>query len=438
MRNLGLKALVSLSMMGSGLFAELPLAKPLTEVAAIEYALEHNENLLALRASKDSGWEGYQKVRAENYPQLTASGTFKVDKYGTENSSSTFTARQPIFNTGITHRTAIAKERARIIDLDLLSLEISMRYEVRAAYYGIILAKQQMAVALENLEFLKESVAREQQSFNLGHSTNFELDRAKVAYQNAVPRYYKNINALRKGNNQLASLLSIPTEKLPELQSTEIPIDSLPLIQQKLAIFEPSFESIVPNRLMTSKDISDWQKTALEKSPVLRKGLLNIGVSEEEYDQARQHNYPTISGFGTYSCCLKTGLSDNWSTGLSLSWTLFDGAANKHNIDAKEASLRQKQHQYAACLDSLMLEIQDRLDDIEEGIVSFETSQAASRLAQDSMDLAQERLDLGLITPLEYRDATRSLLEARVSRDSAAFQLLKSYYALIQSSGLEE
>jgi outer membrane protein TolC len=83
------------------------------------------------------------------------------------------------------------------------------------------------------------------------------------------------------------------------------------------------------------------------------------------------------------------------------------------------------------------IQVERRFHELEEAFLSYFAASQSVRLAEEAIELASNRRDLGVITPLEFRDTASSLTQARLTLSRASFNLLTSYYALRREAGVD-
>ena len=82
-------------------------------------------------------------------------------------------------------------------------------------------------------------------------------------------------------------------------------------------------------------------------------------------------------------------------------------------------------------------EVRDAIYEIEEALLSYYAAHEGVLLADEAIDQAKARRDLGMITPLEYRDVVASRTQAKQIFIQASYRLLTSYYALRYATGID-
>lgn len=149
---------------------------------------------------------------------------------------------------------------------------------------------------------------------------------------------------------------------------------------------------------------------------------------------------PTLTLTGRYTYTNEAGLTGrnfNWSMGMSMGWSIFDGLARNGDYSEAKALSHQADLNLQAALRRVEL-------DVREALVSLESQRAALKLAQTTYDVARknaaETTELyrqGLSSALEVADANYSLFNANVELVRARYGLGVSYLNLESSLGLD-
>jgi outer membrane protein TolC len=83
------------------------------------------------------------------------------------------------------------------------------------------------------------------------------------------------------------------------------------------------------------------------------------------------------------------------------------------------------------------VQIRNGLYQLEDSIFSYLSANEAVLLAEQARDQAQEKLEYGRISTLEYRDSVNQLSLAKNLRNRASFDLIAAYYELRYATGMD-
>jgi outer membrane protein TolC len=128
--------------------------------------------------------------------------------------------------------------------------------------------------------------------------------------------------------------------------------------------------------------------------------------------------FPDISGSGTYGGS-QSQLNEQWTLGLTFSWSLFDGGSRiaryqeaKANLDGAKARVKSQELDIIQNLEQAQIAV-------EEAQERIQAAQALVASAQENFRLAQGRFDAGVGTTLELADAQLALTQAQNTESQA-------------------
>ncbi|PYM61960.1 MAG: hypothetical protein DME11_21480 [Candidatus Rokuibacteriota bacterium] len=106
-------------------------------------------------------------------------------------------------------------------------------------------------------------------------------------------------------------------------------------------------------------------------------------------------------------------LNENWTLGLSLSWTLFDGGNRVARYHEAKANLEGARQRVKSTELDIIQNVEQAEIAVEEAQERIQAAQALVASAQENFRLAQGRFDAGVGTILELTDAQLALTQAQ-------------------------
>ena len=326
---------------------------------------------------------------------------------------------QPLFTGGrISGTRAAARhfETASLYRLDEAEADIEL--QVRVAYLNAVLATQLQAIARESRR-TAEAHYREVEAFRqAGTSSEFDLLRARVDFENREPLVVQADNVARLALLEVKRLVNLPAEQKLVLTST---LDPAQVVVDEAAIARH-----------------------LEQRPLLLAAREGVAMREAGLRVARGEWFPSVSlvgnlGFQAYpGSVAPPGLSDwrqDWSVALAVSWTLFDGFGRRGRIAEAQAALREARAQQAQVDEGLRIELAAALGDYQTAQVEIAARRQTVGLAEETLELAQLRFANGLATQLDASDAALLLDQARVNELQGLHDLVKALARLERLTG---
>ena len=195
---------------------QLPYAEinPQTVEDALNSAYKSRSDFRAALSSVKSAQQQLSATRAERYPVLAAGGDYGVQgpNFGRLNGEFTFQAQMsvPIFTGGrikgdITEAEAALRQRKAEAE----NLRGQIDFDVRTAYLNLQAAKEQVAVARQNVDLANENLARSQERFAAGVTDSVEVVQAEQSLASANDQYISGLYSHNLAKLQLARGLGV-------------------------------------------------------------------------------------------------------------------------------------------------------------------------------------------------------------------------------------
>jgi outer membrane protein len=292
---------------------------------------------------------------------------------------------------------------------------------VRRAFYGVLLAQQQVIVREQSVKLLTQQLEDTRHRFDVGSVPRFDVLRAEVELANAKPPHIRARNDLRLAREQLVKLLAIDA---------------------------PTQQAFTPIRFtgQLTYETRAWDlpvalTNALARRPELGQAKKLSEVSTEEIKIAKAGYQPELSGFGTYRI-YDSNFSDNidntvngWLVGVRASWPLFDGMLTKGKVAQARAKRSQADFDVADTRRSIELEVRQSYSDYIQSLELLEAQKKTVEQAEESIRLAEARYKAGTGTQLDVLSAQTALTEARANEAQALYDYNVAIASLERATG---
>jgi outer membrane protein TolC len=187
-----------------------------------------------------------------------------------------------------------------------------------------------------------------------------------------------------------------------------------------------SFRLVKPQRPspLGELDLISLQGMALQKRPDLKQAELAAQSLQLAAETARAEFLPSISAFGMFETDSHNFASNggsNWTLGVNVHFTIFNGRADQARLDEsrfrqqREDALREQMTQ------AVRLQVQRAFLELQTARQRIEVSQHAARHAEESLRIIRNRYQAGLTTVTD-------LLRAEVAVTSAKARFLKALF----------
>jgi len=238
-------------------FAAGPKAYTLLE--AIEAARQHDPQLAAAAADRSASAEQQIQGRAQLLPYVSLDSRYGVNagggrsfvpgSLGSENSglSNTLGLRQPLFDLP---RIARYQRWQATSEEGVVAFTITQQkllFETASAYFGILVARQNLETAETSMALLSKQLARVREEASLGLSDMVDIDEAVAARDEALAERLSATHMLRDrqrdftrltgldGTKVAGRFVAIPSnheELMGDSTGTAITLDDIPTLQQ--------------------------------------------------------------------------------------------------------------------------------------------------------------------------------------------------------------
>jgi len=375
---------------------------------AIRVALANNREILIAKEKIEEAKQRIKEAKTGYFPTINLGGTYThlneapsmvIPGYGSvemgqaDNYLSKLSINQPLYTSG---RLSYANKGASLyyqkLQEDLKNVQNKITFQVKKAFYAVLLAQENVEVTEKALDQAKRHLAVVEDSFKVGVVSKFDLLRTRVEVANLKPDLIQARNDLRLSQESLANLLSLPSTSLK--------------LEGELSL-EPLKISLEESIDKASKERGDLKSLKLQKE-----------MLEAALKLAEVQNKPNLALVGNYQYQNPSGGEDKWgeewNLNLVLSIPLFDGWANRARVAQRRSQVKQinlSLEQLEAVID---LEIKKAFWDLEASEERIYAQKKNIEQAKEALSIAEVRYKSGTITNLEVLDAQLALTKVRL------------------------
>ncbi|HKX42561.1 MAG TPA: AdeC/AdeK/OprM family multidrug efflux complex outer membrane factor [Burkholderiaceae bacterium] len=275
------------------------------------------------------------------------------------------------------------------------STQISLVAEVATAYLTLGADQERLVLAQNTLTSQSESYRLNQRSFEVGITSALALRQAQTSVDSARVDVARYTSQVAQDRNALVLLVgsAVPDDLLPSNLA-----DSLNAL--------PELPSGLPSALL------ERRPDILQAEHTLKAANANIGA-------ARAAFYPRISltaSAGSASADLSDlfkGGSGTWSFIPQISLPIFDGGANRANLDIAKLSRDINVAQYEKAIQTAFREVSDAL--AQRGTITdqLQAQESLVNATAETDALSRARFSRGVDSYLTVLDSQRSLYSAQ-------------------------
>ena len=375
--------------------------------------------------------EANQKITAQNnswavagkYPTINAT-LQNANGYNNINNPASFLRELSSFSTGINPGVELSwvlynGKRIEIVKSQLESLEDQSKINTQTAienavqsvinaYFNVVVQKTQLEVNREVLGLSSDRKSFQELQRKFGQSGTFEELQTKDAWYVDSTTFLiqqNNYDIALRTFNALLGAEDLQTEYVltDQLSEEAIPLNAAALQQQLLAR-NSSFRLLQANKSLARIN-TEIQKTSLKPTLSVRSGLTyNFNLSS---------GTGTLQSGETLSLDAVTGQTTNGFVNLAASFTLFDGGLRRKNIDAAIIQENIADFNLADAKRNLTLQLANLINNYNHQLRLYQISMELVNNAMENMNIAQERLESGLLNSFDYRAVQLAYLAAK-------------------------
>lgn len=377
--------------------------QPLTQEAAVEFALAHNPAFMAaftdVSASREkvnqakagflpkvNGSYMYERWSQQPYVSIVGIPEFQNVPFALQNENLwDVEVVQPLF-TGfeLVSNYNASKAGLKVSKYNLQKARLDLTRDVRVAYLQTLLAQKLVRVASDNVRSLQVQKKNAEANYQQGVAARNDVLKADVALAEAVQTQRKTKKQLIVLRATLNQYLGIELDKKIALSGIKEKNATVPAIDRLYEIAQaqrPEFLSL---------------KESIKQAEYYRK------AAEGEY-------YPHVSAFADYfregqdfaGSNNPYGNSNNTAVGLKVNWNFFEGGNTRASVLEWDYRLKGLHERQTDLLEKIDLQVKDALKQLEVAKADIATSRTALKQAEEN-----ER-----ITTLQYKEQVAIFLD---------------------------
>jgi outer membrane protein TolC len=338
-------------------------------------------------------------LRDRGLPAITGGGSTQYD------SAIGVSVSQPLYTWGkIGAAIRAAEIGLKTSDEQLRMARQTANRDVTAAFYNVLLAKELLKLANNNLKQKERHGDEAKKRFAAGVATDYDVLAAEVAVDNARPGVIRGENLLKLSRERLRFHLAVEDEEVDASGTLE------PL-------------------LTSPSSFDDALKSALSNRPELKDIGYRVGIYSELITIASADNKPRLDlkgGAGWHQLEVSSVRNDGpaWNIGLYFSFPFFDGLKTDGKVAQARSELATREIEKQKLVDNIRLEVRTALNDVKESSEIYSALSGTVRQAERLLQMAEKGYELGVKIRLEVDDAQTSLLQAEINRAKAATDYL--------------
>jgi outer membrane protein len=397
----------------------------------IEIALVRQPSIVASFYTVEASRSRIGEAQSNYYPQITASGGYnRVKSLGTATTanggvafvgssvsfdqySSSVSLSQNIYDFGKTSsQVRIQKFNFDSAGCDLETTKDQIVLSVKQAYYTLVQAIRNRAVAQESVGQYQQHLEQSRGFYEVGTKPKYDVITAEVNLSNSKLSLITADNNLKIAKVNLNNAMGVPDAPAYTVEDT--------LAFSKYEI-----------------TLDDALARAMEHRPDLLSLAMKTKAAQENVAFTRTGYYPALTGSATYSWegVRLSSLENGWNAGVSLSFPIFSGFLTKHQVAEADSNLKVAQANEQVLRENVVLDVQQSYLNLKQAEDSIATADLAVKQATENLDIVNGRYAAGVGNPVEVTDAQVTYSNAKLAYIQAVTNYNVARASLLKAMG---
>lgn len=405
-----------LVMLNASVAFAAPVELSLSDSVAL--ALKNNPSIKMAQSDKDKSQWSVNEAQAGRMPTVSLGNSYSLKDHnpaGTDDLSGSLRMNWQLYSGGrVEGQIDQAKRGVGVADLGVEKTKQQLKLDTTTAYFTILQTKNLVEVNQQSVSNLQEHLNSVQAKYDVGVVAKSDVLRAEVELANAQQ------NLIKAQNNYdlaVAGLLNTMT-------------------------IDPGTELALTDTLHYNKydKTLDDSLQAAQTRPDVAQAEENVKISETAVKMAKSGKLPSVSlsaSNGWNGSVLPGSGDDDWSVGLSASWSIFDAGSTSAKVKQADASLDKAKEQLVQVKNSAALEVRQNYLSMQEAEKRIDTNKVAVGKAEEDLVIAREKYNAGVGTNLDVIDAQLALTQAKTNEIQALFDYNVNVAKIDKAIGLK-
>jgi HAE1 family hydrophobic/amphiphilic exporter-1 len=416
--------------------------------AAVEIALARNPELAAIEERRREVAGGVAEVRADAFPQLTASASYGAARNPSFLNSPDFEdileqfpggdfepseqrlysagveVTQPLYTFGkLSAAMDLAGVVVEVTEAQIAAARLDVGLAAAEAYYDLLAARESLAVGVWQERVRRESLTVVQARYDLGEATRLELLRSEATLAEVTPTIARLGGDVATAESRLRRVLGLPPD-VPLAVSGAAPpalpppdpdadlarAESAGVLAGLPALAGPPEPAPLP--ALTSTGLA--RRPELADLDLQRRAL----ALRQRVTAAEGKPQVELEGFFGRQARLfddvADPLYDDYRVSLGLSWSFFDGGRRRGQIAQLESQRRQLELRRRDLEAEIRQQVEEARIDYQTAVARFRAAAVAAAAAREAARVARESYEEGVALQADWLDAQRQETETGI------------------------
>ena len=359
----------------------------------------------------------YQRTLLKQVMVMDMGGQPMEIKVGRDNNiSASASASMPLVNASLWESLKLSALDVELAVEQARSSRVSLVSQVKQAFYGVLLAKESLAVMTQVYENAQANFEKTEQRFTVGKASELEKLRAQVNVMNAEPNVSSAENAVLLAIWQLKAVMGL------DLQTDIDVVGDLSDYVTELLTPYVREDDVENNSSLLQFDIQDRM---LEST---------IRMQKKQY-------LPTLAANINYNYSAMGDEELRWfpssTAAVSLNIPIFDGFQKRNNIKQSKISREMLATQRQDTERQIRIAIRNYNDKIALCVKNYLAANSTVEIARKSYEISEKMYEVGKATLVELNDAQLALQQAQLTQAQAIYNYMVAKASLDELIGKE-
>ena len=308
------------------------------------------------------------------------------------------------------------------LDREKLSAELTkldVAFEVKQAYFNVLLARRELEVMEEEVKQLKSHLDDAKGFYSQGIIPKNDLLKSEVAYSLAKQKLVRAKSDLSVARSNLNRILN---KNILDLSYEIQDVDTMPFFSQ---------------------DLRELIKEAMKKRPEIIAMDRAIKQADWGIKLARSRFFPTVSIFGEYQREGEDlGATENKFTneknlllGINAKWEFFESGKKFFDVRKAKWKLKSLKARKQALKDQIAVQVKKAYEDLMVAKINVETARKSLSQARENYRVTNEGYRVQVNTSTDVLDARAYLTQSEMNYYGALYGYHVALAALKRAIG---
>ena len=359
----------------------------------------------------------YQRTLLKQVMVMDMGGQAMEIKVGRDNNiSASASASMPLVNAPLWESLKLSALDVELAVEQARSSKVSMISQVKQAFYGVLLAKESLAVMTQVYNNAQANLEKTMQRYQVGKASELEKLRAQVNVMNAEPSVSSAENAVLLATWQLKAVMGL---------NLDTDIEAIGDLKD--------YTELLLTPYVSENDISN-------NSSLLQLDIQNRMLESTIRMQKKQY-LPTLAASINYNYSAMGDDELRWfpssNAALSLTIPVFDGFQKHYNIKQSKINKDMLDVQRIDAERQIRIAIRNYNDRIALCVKNYTAANSTVEIAQKSYEISEKMYEVGKTTLVELNDAQLALQQAQLTQAQAIYEFMVARASLDELIGKE-